>query len=102
MEVNEAIANYLFEYGNTKRADLVSYIKEQFGYSDKQIRKILHKLETQGKIFRVVHDKLKPPAIYYSLKEHMPLEIQKELLRSATELKKAELDYYARVESARV
>lgn len=42
------------------------------------------------KIFRIVHTKLRPPAVYYSIKKHIPLEIQKELIRANSQMRIAE------------
>ena len=98
MEIEELITEYLFEYGNTKQSDLIAYVKNQTGISERRIKTIIGKLEKKGKIFRVIHIKLKPVSVYYSLKEHLPLEILKELIRAGVELKKAEFDYYARID----
>ena len=100
MEIEEAILRYLFEYGDTRQSDIITYVESEFGYSTRQIKKIIGRLEKDSKIFRVVHTRLKPPAVYYSLKEHLPLEIQKEMIRAAAKVKKAELDYYAKIQSS--
>ncbi len=98
MDVEEEIRSYLYEYGNTKESDIISYGKQEFSYSQRGMKKVLGRMERDGKIYRVVHAKLKPPAVYLSLGEHTPIEIQKEVIRQKAEVMKAELSAYAQSE----
>jgi predicted transcriptional regulator len=92
MDVEEEILEYLFEYGNTKETDLIRYLQEECRVSDRHIKKVIAKMKKDGKVHRVIHNKLKPPAVYLSLHEHIPLEIAKELIRASAEFRKAELE----------
>ena len=67
MEIDEIIINYLHEYGNTREADLIEYLERKCEISDRQIKRTLERMEKKGDIFRVIHEKLKPPAVYFSL-----------------------------------
>ena len=95
MDIEEEIIMYLYEYGNAKESDIIGYGKQKFSYSSRGMKKVIDRMERNGKIYRVVHAKLKPPGVYLSLKEHVPLEIQKELIRAQAEVRKAELSAYA-------
>jgi hypothetical protein len=93
------VLEYLSEFGDTRESDLIQFIMNELGYSKRGAIKLLHRLEEKKnkkeKIFRVVHTKLRPPAVYYSTTEYVPLEIQKELIRAQAEVKAAELAAYA-------
>jgi len=95
VDIEEEIAIYLYEYGNTKESDIISYGRQKFSYSSRGMKKVIDRMERDGKIHRVVHVKLKPPGVYLSIKEHVPLEIKKEHIRAQTEVRKAELTAYA-------
>jgi predicted methyltransferase len=69
MGIDTIIMEYLHEYGNTKESDLISYVTREFDYSDRQIKHILGRMEKTENIFRVVHDKLKPPGVYIGLNQ---------------------------------
>jgi len=56
---------------------------------------VLVRLEKQKTIFRIVHIKLRPPAVYYSVEEYIPLEIQKELIRANAKIRAAEFEAYS-------
>jgi hypothetical protein len=90
----ESVLTYLYEFGNTRENDLLKIIEAECGYSTRGSKKVLERLENQKKIFRVVHIKLRPPAVYFSRKKHMPLELQKVIIQ---EKMRAE----AQIESAR-
>ena len=67
MEIDTKVMEYLHEYGNTKESDLIDYLEREFEYSSRQIKKIIERMEKAGSVFRVVHDKLKPPGVYIGL-----------------------------------
>ena len=67
MGIDNIVMEYLHAYGNTKESDLISYLEREFDYSDRQIKHILGRMEKTESIFRVVHDKLKPPGVYVGL-----------------------------------
>lgn len=67
MEIDDKIMEYLYEYGNTKESDLIHYLERESALSDRQIKKILERMEKANTVFRVVHDKLKPPGVYIAL-----------------------------------
>lgn len=95
MDSEKTVIDYLAEFGNTKETDLLNYIKRTLGYSESGSKKLLERLQERGKIFRVVHTKLHPPGVYLSVKEHHPLEIQKESIRAEAQIRSAELNAYA-------
>lgn len=101
INIEEEALCYLVEYGDTREADMVKYLKQVSGLSERVIRTHIAKMLKKEKIREIVHVKLKPRAVYLTRSKHMPLEIQKELIRADTEFTKAEFDYYARVEAAR-
>lgn len=82
VDVEQAVREYLAEFGNTKEADLLAYIKREFDYSEAGSKKLVDRMESQKKIFRVVHSRLHPPGVYLTVKKYVPLEIQKELIRA--------------------
>jgi hypothetical protein len=92
MDVEEAVPDYLFEYGDTKASDLLCYVRNEFGYSLRGAKKLIARLEKKGKIFRIVHSKLRPPGVYYSAKEHIPNEILKEMIRANAKVQSAEAE----------
>lgn len=78
------------EYGSTKESDLVGYIRHRFHYSDRGAKKLVARLEDKKKIFRIVHVKLRPPAVYFSAKQYVSLELRKELIRAQAKVQAAE------------
>jgi predicted transcriptional regulator len=101
INIEEEVLCYLIEFGDTREADMVNYLKQVSDVSERVIRTHLAKMIRKEKIREIVHVKLKPRAVYLTRTEHVPLEVWKELLRAQTEFEKAEFDYYARVEAAR-
>ena len=92
--LDSAILDYLYEFGNTREADLIKALKNDFAV--RTIKNHLKRLEDDGDIHPIYHTKLRPIAVYYSLKEkHIPLEIQKELIRARAQVEAAELHAYA-------
>ena len=98
MTVEQTVKEYLAEYGNTKESDLIRFLKNELGYSDRGIKKLLVRLEDNNLIFRVVHAKIRPPAVYYSVEEYIPLEIQKERIRAKAQFQAAEIAAYGAME----
>lgn len=67
-KVEEEIFSYLLEYGNTRKTDIISYLK-RIGYSLEKSKKTIKQLITKNKIQYVFHNKLKTPEVYITLKE---------------------------------
>ncbi|MGA2309540.1 MAG: hypothetical protein ABSG57_08335 [Candidatus Bathyarchaeia archaeon] len=90
MEVEQAVLDYLSEFGNTRESDLLKYIQKHFkrAYSESGSKKVLDRLTEEGKVFRVVHTKLRPPGVYFSLKEQISPELLKALLKFSAEHEK--------------
>lgn len=90
----KTVLDYLYEFGNTRENDLLRIIEAECGYSKRGCKKVLERLERKKKIFRIVHVKLRPPAVYFSRKKHMPLELQKaiiqEKIRAQAQIESAE------------
>jgi hypothetical protein len=72
MKIEKEIALYLKTYGNTREADLINYGVQHFCRRPEEMKKVLDRMVIKGKIFRVVHQKLKPPEVYVSLDEQLP------------------------------
>ncbi|MBS7616935.1 hypothetical protein KEJ45_07040 [Candidatus Bathyarchaeota archaeon] len=69
MVVEDKITEYLTQYGIVREADIIAYCKN--GYTERAVKKALEKLEKQGIIERIIHDKLKPVGIYFRLKREV-------------------------------
>lgn len=92
MDVEKAVLDYLSEYGDTKESDLVRFVVNEFSYSKRGSKKLIARLEKQEKIFRIVHSRLRPPSVYYSIKEYIPNEILKEMIRAEATVQAAEYE----------
>jgi len=92
MEVEKEVISYLYEYGNTKESDIISYGVKKHNYSSERMKKVIKLMVIKGKVYYVVHSKLEPPAVYVSLKEPLPPEIAKILLEASIQVKVAEED----------
>jgi hypothetical protein len=82
VNIEEEIVTYLSNYGNTKETDLINYGVQRFGRSAIKVKKILDRMVIKGRIYRVVHNKLKPPEVYISLEELLYPEIMRDLLEA--------------------
>jgi len=80
MEIEEAILKYLSEFGDTKESDLIKYLESK--YSDRHVKNAISKLAEKGIIHRIVHNKVKPPAVYYGLRKP---ELKKGILKKIAE-----------------
>ncbi len=72
MKIENAVVSYLKDFGNTRENDLISYGVQRFGRSSKDMKKVVDRMVIKGKIFRIVHSKLRPPEVYVSLDEPLP------------------------------
>ena len=82
--MEKEILTYLVKYGNTKERDIINFCKMKFNYSPETAKKMIKRMVIEGKIHHIVHDKLKPPEVYISLKESFSPEIKKQLDRILT------------------
>lgn len=82
--MEKEIRSYLVKYGNTKEMDMINFCKWKFNYSPMNAKKIIKRMVIEGKIHHVVHDQLKPPEVYISLKESFSPKIKKQLDRLLT------------------
>lgn len=91
--LHEAI-KYLERYGNTREADLINYLTKVKHFPKRTVKAKISKA-TGKQLHRTIHP-TKPPATYLTLRptsdtnKHVPVEIQKELIRGEVELRKAE------------
>lgn len=92
--VEEGVLQYLSEFSDTREADILQYIVNEHEYSKRGAKKLIKRMEKDKRIFRIVHVKLRPPAVYYSSEKYIPLEIQKELIRAEAQIKAAEFMAY--------
>lgn len=74
MSAEKKIISYLERYGNTRESDLVNYGVENFGKSPETVKKAIDRLAIEGKVHRIVHNKLKPPEVYVTVEEPLPPE----------------------------
>ena len=72
MVVETEITSYLCTYGNTKEDDLAHYVARSLGKSSKTAKRILDQMVSEGKIRRLVHDKLERKAVYLTIGENLP------------------------------
>jgi hypothetical protein len=82
MNIEKEIVAYLSTYGNTRENDLISYGVHNFHRSPIKMKKIVDRMVIKGKIYRIVHNKLKPPEVYVSLEELLYPEIMRDLLEA--------------------
>jgi len=80
MDIEREIVSYLVKYGNTKESDIVDYGARKFNHSSKDMKKVVDRMVIKGRIHRIVHDKLKPPGVYVSLKEPFHPDVLKALI----------------------
>jgi hypothetical protein len=82
VNIEKEIVSYLSAYGNTKESDLIGYGVQNFHRSPIKMKKIVDRMVIKGKIYRIVHNKLKPPEVYISLEELLYPEIMRDLLKA--------------------
>jgi len=92
MDIEEEIISYLYEYGNTRKSDVINYAVKKLNYSLDRIEKVIKRMVIEGKIHYVVHSKLEPPEVYISLEEPLPPETTKILLEAVVQMKTAKKD----------
>jgi hypothetical protein len=96
IDPEKTVLGYLYEFGNTRENDLLRVIEVECRYSKRGCKKVLERLENKKKIFRIVHTKLRPPAVYFSQSKHMPLELKKtiiqERMRAQAQIESAEIN----------
>ena len=68
------IMSYLYTYGNTKGSDLLFYGTRTLSKSSKIIKSTLDRMVLEGKIHRLIHNKIGPKAVYFTLGEHLSNE----------------------------
>lgn len=82
MDIEKEIVSYLSAYGNTRESDLISYGVHSFHSSPIKVKKIIDRMAVKGKIYRIVHNKLKPAEVYITLDELLYPEIMRDLLEA--------------------
>lgn len=96
VDIGTGIQDYLYEYGDTREQDLINYGKYELG-SERGVKKALLRLEKHKRIFRIVHTKLRPPAVYYSIREYIPKDVLKEMIKANAKIQAAEYEAYGRI-----
>jgi len=74
MSIERQIVSYLKKYGNTRETDLIIYGVQNFIQPPEKMKKILDRMTVKGKIYRIVHNKLKPPEVYIGLEEYLSFQ----------------------------
>jgi hypothetical protein len=69
MNLEKGIILYLTKYGNTREKDLISFGVQEFDRSGKDVKRVVDRMVVKGRIHRIIHNKLRPPEVYLSLKE---------------------------------
>jgi len=87
-EINpeKIVLSYLYQFGSTRENDLLSLIVRECGFSKRGSKKALDRLEKNKKIYRIVHEKLRPPGVYFRIEKYTPTEIKKEWIRQNAEI----------------
>jgi hypothetical protein len=75
VSIERQVVSYLMKYGNTRETDLISYGVQNFVRPPEKMKKIIDRMAVKGKIHRIVHNKLKPPEVYISLEESLPIQM---------------------------
>jgi hypothetical protein len=83
MSIERRILSYLRTYGNTRENDLMTYGVQNFARPQEIMKKVIERMAIEGRLHRIVHNKLKPPEVYISLEESLPISMvmQKETVR---------------------
>jgi len=85
--------SYLYTYGNTKESDLLFYGTRTLDQSSKIMRSTLDRMALEGKIDRLIHNKLGPKAVYFTVGYDLPNEtlvhLETEILGMRDKNKKA-------------
>jgi len=87
MNIEKEIISYLYEYGNTRKSDIINYGIKKFHYSLERIEKVIKRMVIESRIHYVVHNKLEPPEVYLNLEEPLPPESAKVLLEAFIQVK---------------
>jgi hypothetical protein len=88
VRVEKEILSYLEKYGNTRENDLVNYGAQTHGLSPEKMKKILNRMAVRETIHRIVHNRLKPAEVYFSLGEPLPPVMEVETRISKNEVEK--------------
>ncbi|MEM3459097.1 MAG: hypothetical protein QXN36_00705 [Candidatus Bathyarchaeia archaeon] len=73
MTAEDKVTECLAKYGIVREADVIAYCVAA-GYTERAVKTAIQKMEKQKKIYRVVHDRLKPVGVYFRLKEQAETE----------------------------
>jgi len=73
--VEHRIIEYLRDYGNTREDDVISHFARKSGHPRERIKSAIRNMVIKGWIFYVVHNSLRPPQVYLTVKEALPSKI---------------------------
>lgn len=80
MNLEKELSLYLVKYGDTRETDLIKYASAEFDRHQADVKRIVSRMAVRGKIHRVLHNKLKPPEVYVSLREPDWSNIRRDLI----------------------
>lgn len=80
MSLEKEIVLYLVHYGNTREKDIIDYSVQNLGRSSKHMKKVINRMVINGKIHRILHDRITPPEVYISLEEPFSSDVLKALI----------------------
>jgi len=81
MSVEHSILVYLAIYGNTRESDLIDYGSRSLDQSSGSMKRTIDRMIVEGKMFRILHKKLRKPVAYLASKS-LPTEV---MLRAEAE-----------------
>lgn len=99
MNLEKEIILYLTKYGNTREKDLINFSVQEFGRSEKDMKKVIDRMVVKGRIHRIIHNKLRPSEVYLSLEEPFHPNVLK-ALTEADILESSEKDVQKILEEA--
>jgi hypothetical protein len=74
---------------DTRESDLLKYIQKNMEFSEQGGKKVIGRLEKEDKVLHAIHNRLKTPGVYISVKEHISQELLREMIRALPEMQKA-------------
>jgi hypothetical protein len=88
LDFEDEIIDYLKAHGNTRESDLTEFATHNLQLTSKTVHEKLNKTVREGWISRIIHTKLKTPAIYVTLKESVLYDLMELWTKSLNPQKK--------------
>jgi len=91
MSVEHSILVYLATYGNTRESDLIDYGSRNLDQSSGSMKTTIDRMIVEGKIFRILHKKLRKPVAYLASKS-LPTEVMLQAEAESMGIKKKDVN----------